>query len=348
VNDLPAALLLAAVLFDLMGWILKRDSLVWAGIWTLWAGVIGGWSERTELLEDNTTSLAISSASRICFPSDFDSYEFFVGVSSAGKGGGFRVDEWGAYDLGPDADIISLDIAEGDSLELVAGGSNGQLWHSPYGGESWQPSRKAPTGDGACYVAFSADFSSSGVAYAVTSGTESAFSISRDYCLSWNQLSLIDTKISQIIDLAPAPSDDTLFMLTHQDGGEHSLWRRREGAWERVFSSALPDKLDRVELSPQYDDDNQVVLLSGTSNGSPSIWKSSDDGQSFNRRNTPLPVRAWAVVDDSHWFIGGFDGANGVVYHTSNSGLTYSEGTVVGDQSLNAIALSPVFDRDVC
>jgi uncharacterized membrane protein len=44
VNDLPAALLLAAVLFDLMGWVLKRDSLVWAGIWTLWAGVVGGWA----------------------------------------------------------------------------------------------------------------------------------------------------------------------------------------------------------------------------------------------------------------------------------------------------------------
>jgi len=44
VNDLPAALLLSAVLFDLAGWILKRDSLVWAGIWTLWAGVIGGWA----------------------------------------------------------------------------------------------------------------------------------------------------------------------------------------------------------------------------------------------------------------------------------------------------------------
>ena len=44
VNDLPAALLLAAVLFDLMGWAMKRESLVWAGIWTLWAGVIGGWA----------------------------------------------------------------------------------------------------------------------------------------------------------------------------------------------------------------------------------------------------------------------------------------------------------------
>jgi uncharacterized membrane protein len=53
-NDLPAALLLAAVLFDFAGWILKRDSLVWAGIWTLWAGVIGGWAAviAGELAED--------------------------------------------------------------------------------------------------------------------------------------------------------------------------------------------------------------------------------------------------------------------------------------------------------
>lgn len=43
-NDLPAALLLAAVLFDLAGWALKRDTLRAAGLWTLWAGVIGGWA----------------------------------------------------------------------------------------------------------------------------------------------------------------------------------------------------------------------------------------------------------------------------------------------------------------
>lgn len=43
-NDLPAALLVAAVLFDLAGAAFKRESLRWAGIWTLWAGVIGGWA----------------------------------------------------------------------------------------------------------------------------------------------------------------------------------------------------------------------------------------------------------------------------------------------------------------
>jgi uncharacterized membrane protein len=43
VNDLPAALLLVTVLFDLGGWMSKRESLKAAALWTLWAGVIGGW-----------------------------------------------------------------------------------------------------------------------------------------------------------------------------------------------------------------------------------------------------------------------------------------------------------------
>src|SRR5256886_10307447 len=44
VNDLPTALLLVTVLFDLGAWLTKRDSLKAAALWTLWAGVIGGWA----------------------------------------------------------------------------------------------------------------------------------------------------------------------------------------------------------------------------------------------------------------------------------------------------------------
>jgi uncharacterized membrane protein len=43
-NDLPAALLSIAVLFDFAAWGWKRESLRWAALWTLWAGVIGGWA----------------------------------------------------------------------------------------------------------------------------------------------------------------------------------------------------------------------------------------------------------------------------------------------------------------
>jgi len=53
-NDLPAALLFVAVLFDLAAAATKRESLMWAAIWTLWAGVIGGWTAviAGELAED--------------------------------------------------------------------------------------------------------------------------------------------------------------------------------------------------------------------------------------------------------------------------------------------------------
>jgi len=53
-NDLPAALLVVAVLFDLAAAARKRESLSWAAIWTLWAGVIGGWAAviAGELAED--------------------------------------------------------------------------------------------------------------------------------------------------------------------------------------------------------------------------------------------------------------------------------------------------------
>jgi uncharacterized membrane protein len=43
VNDLPAALLLVTVLFDLAAWLTRRESLKAAALWTLWAGVLGGW-----------------------------------------------------------------------------------------------------------------------------------------------------------------------------------------------------------------------------------------------------------------------------------------------------------------
>jgi uncharacterized membrane protein len=54
-NDLPAALLVVAVLFDLAAAARKRESLSWAAIWTLWAGVIGGWAAviAGELAEDS-------------------------------------------------------------------------------------------------------------------------------------------------------------------------------------------------------------------------------------------------------------------------------------------------------
>ena len=55
-NDLPPALLPMAVLFDLLGAFLKRESLKAAGFWTLLAGVLGtGGAIVTGLLAEDAT-----------------------------------------------------------------------------------------------------------------------------------------------------------------------------------------------------------------------------------------------------------------------------------------------------
>ncbi len=170
---------------------------------------------------------------------------------------------------------------------------------------------------------------------------------------SYNQLSLIATEISNIVDLASSPNysqHNTLFMLTL--GSEHSLWRSlNSGArWERVFTTTLAnvDSVNLIELSPQYGNVSQVVFLAGISNSNPAIWKSTDNGQNFTCRSAPFPIDIWAVVNDNTLFAGSFDAINnrGLIYSTTDSGLTYSTPVVASDHPLNSIALSPNYQQD--
>ncbi|UCC90583.1 MAG: hypothetical protein JSW24_05550, partial [Dehalococcoidia bacterium] len=315
-------------------------------------GVMSEWT-RVELLDAAYTSFAITAASNICFPSDFtQTHELFVGAVG-GDGGIYRADEDYAYRFDINTDIISLDlVGELGNLQLLAGeNANAEVWYSIDDGDSWDSTTKAPSGSGPTYVVMSDDFANSDEAYAATSGSESAFSYTTDGNISWNQISLIDTSINFIIDLAISPNfswDNTLFMLTW--GGEHSLWRSRNDgmSWERVFTSALAnvDSISLVELSPRYGNGSQVVFLAGIRNGNPAIWKSIDNGQIFNCLPTILlPVDTWAVISDTALFIGSYDGSNGLVCRTTNNGLSY-HCTIVGSQPLSSIVLSPDYKED--
>jgi len=320
-------------------------------------GDIGEWTDKVELLEDNTTSFAITAASELCFPDDFDQeYELCVGVVSSAGGDVYRADTDNAYDLGVDASIISLDLVGNIGDTQLLAGENGaaEVWYSPDGGNSWQTSDKAPSGDSLTYVVMAPDFTSQGRAYVGTSGSESAFSITKDSNTTWNQTGLIDTTISTIKDLAISPSyeqDNTLFMLTNCIGGDYSLWQSLSSGdrWERILTSTLANAshLKFVALSPRYGNESQVVFIAGTSGASSAIWKSTDSGQDFSsRRVAPASIDVWAVADDNTLFTGSYNGSNGLVYLTTDGGFSYSDGTTVGDQSLNSIVLSPNYEQD--
>jgi len=259
-------------------------------------------------------------------------------------------------------DVTTLAVTgNATTANLMAGAAGStQVYFSFDGGTNWAMSTKPPTGQSKTYVLMAPDFISSGRAYAATSGTESAVSYTNDGGVTWNQIGLIDTSIQTaggILDLAPSPNysqNSTLFMLTY--GGEHSLWRSLDDGtiWERVFTSALAnaDSITKVKLCPNSNS-SQVVFITGSSNGNPALWKSTDNGQRFIRRTTRDPISGalfaidtWAVVNENTLFLGSYDGSNGLVYGTTNSGLFYTTKAVAGTKALYSIALSPNYDQD--
>ena len=130
-------------------------------------------------------------------------------------------------------------------------------------------------------------------AYAVTCGMGSAFSYSGDGGLNWNQISLIDTKISDIPDIA-TPSATTTFMLTFNSANLiHSLWRTTDSSstWDRIFCGSYSDinSMDLVKTIPQYGTDSPVIFVAGQKNSNPVIWKSNDNGQNFTVISRPAP-----------------------------------------------------------
>jgi len=117
-------------------------------------GVIGDWTSGVELLEDDITPFTITTASNICFPSDFDAtYKLFISVVGAG-GDAYQVTSGAAYDLNVGTDIISLDVVgEAGHTQLLAGAaSSAQIYLSTDGGSNWAGSTKPPTGESKTYV----------------------------------------------------------------------------------------------------------------------------------------------------------------------------------------------------
>ncbi len=308
----------------------------------------GGWG--ATIANAKINNLVPLSAS-IAFPEDYDPSiiaSYFVAIDSgAGKGDVYRVKNSAATGLNIGFDVTGLAVSGYTTKAnlTVGAAASAEVYLSSDGGRNWQLSTKPPTGESKTYIAMASD-----KIYAATSGADSAFSCTTDGGITWNQLSLIDTTLSDIVDLAPSPvysEDETMFMLTF--GGEHSLWRSlSEKRWERVLSSSMADidTIEGVRLPPQYDIDNEIVFISGTSNGNPAIWKSVDNGQTFGRRLAHFQINTWAVVDNTTLFVGSFDGSNGLVYLSNNSGLSYYEGEIAGGQSLNSIATSPDYAKD--
>ena len=342
-----------------------------------WGTIFGD----ARLDKDNSgtpTSVAVSNSAAIAFPTDYEGTSpdiaLFLAIDTGtGDGDVYKIvtadspDSSGATDLnaGSANNMSNIDItglaASGtdNAICLLAGAaSSAQTYYSHDSGRDWDKSKKEPTGDSKTYVLMNTDFISSYRAYAATSGSDSAFSLSNDGGIIWNQVGLIDNYITGITDFAPSPDysqDTSLFLLTF--GANHCFWRSTDDGqkWERLYSSSFADvdAIDLFELSPQYGNDSQVIFLAGNSNGQPVLWKSTNNGQRYSKYLTAdpdssasLPIYACAVVDDATLFISSYVGSDAYVYRTTNGGYTYQGGAIAGNQTINSLVLSPEFNQD--
>jgi len=318
-----------------------------------------------------TIPAIVPESAAIGFPDDYhaltEGSSLFIGVD-AGNGDGdvYRVTLAANaltstdLDTGMASGLASVDVASlavaGNtaSASLLAGAaSSAEVYVSGDGGLNWAASAKAPTGQSSTHVLMSPGFDSGAEAFAVTSGLDSAFSRTTDGGATWDQVSLIDTVMSGIVDVAVSPNhrfDNTLFMLTHD--AQHvvqSLWRSvSDGAsWERLLSTsaAQVDGLQKVLVSDGYASNKREVFLAGTGNGGPAIWTSEDGGQTFVLHAAPLAVAAWCSRGNA-LFVAGYDGSEGLVYRFDTAGFSPPTGATVGSQPLTSLAASPRYDLD--
>jgi hypothetical protein len=174
-------------------------------------------------------------------------------------------------------------------------------------GTCWFQAQKAPTGGGNsgfanAHVIWSHDGSQS---YCATASAtlnnaadwpsayltgspldESAFSSSQDNGETWNQLSLIDTEIDFLSDVAVTPASDIIYLASiNNEGGINSfdsIWRTTGtptgNSWERVLClmSASDDIIMRT--SNAGNDPTTYFASRSTSN----LRQSTDGGQTWN------------------------------------------------------------------
>jgi len=297
----------------------------------------------------NTTGIAISFASRICFPSDFDSSdpEFFVGVDEAAGGGGdvYQVLSSISYDLGVDADVRSLDLvgATGSTYMMAGDAYDAITYTSTDNGDTWKACKKAPSGTGPTYVLLKSDFDTSGQAWAATtsSGTEGAgLSFTTDSAVLWNQISLIATGDTYTVNGIAFGGADR-YMVTDPALGtlNNDVWKYDGTYWERVVCDDNIPAVNLVQTSPAYATDSSVFIADSTT---ADMWRSTDAGGRFiGLATTPgATITGWLVVDKN--IVISSDGTD--IFKTKDAGRTPWKD--VGDGNFVSFALSPAYATD--
>ena len=147
-----------------------------------------------------------------------------------------------------------------------------------------------------------------------TSGDASAFSVSTDDGASWNDISLIDTAITEIEDVAVSADGSVTYLLAN-DGSDMSLFRRAS-SWQRVLNIS-GDTGYIVRIAP---DDPSVVYVADKAGTTVYYSKESGDTKWYTRASR-YSIQDLAVESADVAYVA-VDGAV-TVSKTTNRGFTW-------------------------
>jgi len=243
-----------------------------AQAWNVQAGFAG---YPVTLLEYDASG-QIASASIALAPeyagSKADNRLAFVGLTIIGDeaaSGLYRIRDTASEPL---ANGISINSIAFDGQVLVAGVFDDNRVYSCRNPLSRTPTlrpnsaMKGPGGEGKVVVAWVGD-----VVVAGTSGDESAFAISGNSGLAFNDISMIDTTLDNLSDVAVSEDGETVY-LTSDDGDDLSLWRSTS-SWQRVLSQTDTSGYI-VRLAP-----GEVESIYLAEKGGHQIYHSPDGGE---------------------------------------------------------------------
>ncbi|MFC1967630.1 hypothetical protein ACFLV2_03240 [Chloroflexota bacterium] len=162
-----------------------------------------------------------------------------------------------------------------------------------------------------------------------TSGDESAFAISESKGLYFDDVSLIDTGLNNISDVAITDDGSNIY-LASDDGKDFSLWHY-QGSWERVFS--LRDTGGYiVRVAPAQTD---IIYLAQT--GTNNVYLNENRGKGrWLTQNCAVNIRDIAVQGaDIAYALS----AEGTVSKTTNGGYSWGEAKSTGLSNGSMITL---------
>lgn len=140
---------------------------------------------------------------------------------------------------------------------------------------------------------------------------ETAFSVSQNNGETWNQLSLIDTKIDRFADIVPSPDCSVLYIASVNKSllysGFDSVWRSQNAAgtstWERVLCRRASEGDEQDCILQLAGDHNDGRLVFWAARHTKELLWSPDYGDFWSSITPSISVQDFAVEDSKTLYV---------------------------------------------